>query len=50
MKKEKQLEIAFRMLLIEMLESIGIDNWAPVTIDKYIMLLLKEVSIRTSIK
>lgn len=50
MDKKKQLEIAFRTLLIEMLESIGIDNWAPVTIDKYSKLLLKEVSIRTKIK
>ena len=50
MTKKKQLEIAFRMLLIEMLESIGIDNWAPITIDKYTQLLLKEVSIRTPIK
>lgn len=33
MTKKKQLEIAFKKLLIEMLESIGIDNWAPITND-----------------
>ena len=50
MTKKKQLEIAFKKLLVEMLEYGGITDFAPIIIDKYTQKLLYEVSIRTSIE
>lgn len=49
MKKKKQLEIAFKELLIEMFEYCNYDV-ASIIIDKYVKKLLYEVSIRTKIK
>ena len=48
--KKKQLEIAFKKLLVEMLEYGGIDDFASIIIDEYTQKLLYEVSIRTPIK
>ena len=48
--KKKQLEIAFKKLLVEMFKYGGIDDFAPIIIDKYAQKLLYEISIRTPIK
>lgn len=50
MNKKKQLEIAFKRIISESLESVGIDYLAPIVLDKLVQKLLKEVSIRTPIK
>lgn len=48
--KKKQLEIAFKKLLKEMLKSVEMDYIAPVVVDEFIQKLIKEVTIRTTLK